>query len=113
MTDDNFAKNDRKAPPHRQAVFIFQEKIKQFSNPVTTLRVVICFKFLREGSITLLSQRSLPYLSYSSQHCFLECFLYFKKLGYLLGEGDGIPLQYSCLENPMVGKPGRLQSMGS
>ena len=22
----------------------------------------------------------------------------------LLGEGDGIPLQYSCLENPMDGK---------
>ena len=84
MTDNNFAKKYRKPPPHRQAVCIFQEKIKQFSNPVTTLRVVSCFKFLREGSIMLLSQRSLPYLSYSSQHCFLECFLYSKKLGYLL-----------------------------
>ena len=30
-----------------------------------------------------------------------------------MGEGDGIPLQYSCLENPMDGEPGRLQSMGS
>jgi len=29
------------------------------------------------------------------------------------GEGNGIPLQYSCLENPMDGGPGRLQSMGS
>ena len=29
------------------------------------------------------------------------------------GEGNGIPLQYSCLENPMDGEPGRLQSMGS
>ena len=28
-------------------------------------------------------------------------------------EGNGIPLQYSCLENPMDGEPGRLQSMGS
>ena len=27
------------------------------------------------------------------------------------GEGNGTPLQYSCLENPM--EPGRLQSMGS
>ena len=27
------------------------------------------------------------------------------------GEGNGNPLQYSCLENPM--EPGRLQSMGS
>ena len=30
-----------------------------------------------------------------------------------LGKGNGTPLQYSCLENPMDGGPGRLQSMGS
>ena len=29
------------------------------------------------------------------------------------GEGDGTPLQYSCLENPWTEDPGRLQSMGS
>ena len=29
------------------------------------------------------------------------------------GEGNGSPLQYSCLENPMDPEPGRLQSMGS
>ena len=29
------------------------------------------------------------------------------------GEGNGTPLQYSCLENPMTEEPGRLQSMGS
>ena len=29
------------------------------------------------------------------------------------GEGNGTPLQYSCLENPWTEKPGRLQSMGS
>ena len=28
-------------------------------------------------------------------------------------EGDGTPLQYSCLENPMTEEPGGLQSMGS
>ena len=28
------------------------------------------------------------------------------------GEGNGTPLQYSCLENPMDREPGRLQSMG-
>ena len=28
------------------------------------------------------------------------------------GEGNGNPLQYSCLENSMDGEPGRLQSMG-
>ena len=30
-----------------------------------------------------------------------------------VGEGNGTPLQYSCLENPMTKEPGRLQSMGS
>ena len=33
-----------------------------------------------------------------------------------VGEGNGNPLQYSCLENPMdfpMEEPGRLQSMGS
>ena len=29
------------------------------------------------------------------------------------GEGDGNPLQYSCLENPMDGGACTLQSMGS
>ena len=31
----------------------------------------------------------------------------------LIGEDNGTPLQYSCLENPMDGGPGGLQSMGS
>ena len=34
-------------------------------------------------------------------------------LGRSPGEGNGNPLQYSCLENPMGEEPGRLQSMGS
>ena len=34
-------------------------------------------------------------------------------LDSMFGEGNGIPLQYSCLENPMDGEPGGLQSMGS
>ena len=29
------------------------------------------------------------------------------------GGGNGNPLQYSCLENPMTDEPGGLQSMGS
>ena len=28
------------------------------------------------------------------------------------GEGNGTPLQYSCLENPRMEEPGGLQSMG-
>ena len=34
-------------------------------------------------------------------------------LGRFPGEENGNPLQYSCLENPMDGEPGRLQSMWS
>ena len=40
-------------------------------------------------------------------------------LGRSLGEGNGTPLQYSCLENPMdtrtpwTEEPGELQSIGS
>ena len=29
------------------------------------------------------------------------------------GEGNGNPLQFSCLENPWIEEPSRLQSMGS
>ena len=34
-------------------------------------------------------------------------------LGRSLGEGNGSPLQYSCLKNPMDRKAGGLQSVGS
>ena len=34
-------------------------------------------------------------------------------LGRSSGEGNGTPLQYSCLEIPWTEEPGRLQSMGS
>ena len=33
-------------------------------------------------------------------------------LGTHPGEGNGNPLQYSCLENPWTEEPGGLQSMG-
>ena len=35
------------------------------------------------------------------------------ELGRSPGEGNGSPLQYSCLENLMDPEPGRLPSMGS
>ena len=33
--------------------------------------------------------------------------------GRFSGEGNGNPVQYSCLENPWIEEPGHLQSMGS
>ena len=35
------------------------------------------------------------------------------ELGRSPGEGNGNPLQYPCLENPMDGEAGRLKLMGS
>ena len=34
-------------------------------------------------------------------------------ISVIIREGNGTPLQYSCLENPWTEEPGRLQSMGS
>ena len=39
--------------------------------------------------------------------------LHFHFLLSLIGEGNGNPLQCSCLENPRDGQPGGLMSMGS
>ena len=57
----------------------------------------------------------------SSRLCmFSHVYIYTAIILYLLGfpagsggEGNGTPLQYSCLENPWTEEPGRLQSMGS
>ena len=38
---------------------------------------------------------------------------FFRKSKGAFREGNGTPLQYSCLENPWTEEPGRLQSMGS
>ena len=43
----------------------------------------------------------------------LFCFLEICYLTFINGEGNGTPLQYTCLENPMDGGAWRLQSMGS
>ena len=40
-------------------------------------------------------------------------FFFFPLIGRCDREGDGTPLQYSCLENPMDGELGKLRSMGS
>ena len=49
----------------------------------------------------------------SSSTCRNSLPLYMSFLSLVGGEGNGTPLQYSCLENSMAEEPGRLQSMGS
>ena len=39
--------------------------------------------------------------------------VFFNESTLHIGEGNGNPLQYSCLENKWMEEPGRLQSMGS
>ena len=41
------------------------------------------------------------------------CICIYGKIFMTSGEGNGTPLQYSCLENPWMEEPGGLQSMGS
>ena len=40
-----------------------------------------------------------PLFSYLYEHVY-----YFGEVSWILGEGNGTPLQYSCLENPMDGR---------
>ena len=39
----------------------------------------------------------------SKEKCEDSCYVIYKYLYIDLGEGNGTPLQYSCLENPMDG----------
>ena len=48
-----------------------------------------------------------------SKNSKISCFRISLKVKAIFGEGNGTPLQYSCLEIPGTGEPGRLQSMGS
>ena len=52
-----------------------------------------------------------PYLARNQQSALISKFLLFRRLTYYAGEGNGTPLQYSCLEYPK--EPAGLQSMGS
>ena len=49
----------------------------------------------------------------SQEHYTIICPLISLKIntGRALGEGNGNPLRYSCLENPMTEKPGRLHGV--
>ena len=47
------------------------------------------------------------------RHCHLPKFHIYVLVYYIGGEGNGTPLQHSCLENPWMEEPGGLQSVGS
>ena len=45
----------------------------------------------------------MPYINMCAISTYLNYYDYIKELHTFNGEGDGTPLQYSCLENPMDG----------
>ena len=53
--------------------------------------------------------------TFKFKRCLKDTFSHLKFIRTCLwpGEGNGTPLRCSCLENPMDGGAGRLQSMGS
>ena len=85
---------------------------------------LVCHKSPALGSLhhTANSKKKhmYPSVHYSYVHSFkkksMDFFHSFHSVYFLaltIGEGNGTPLQYSCLENPWTEEPGRLQSMGS
>ena len=64
-------------------------------------------------SIFFLSTFSVTVPEWSPIFFFFLTFYFVLGYSQLTGEGNGTPLQYSCLENPWTEEPGRLQSMGS
>ena len=65
--------------------------------PFHHLTSTLFFVLLRK---TLFSQN----ISFLMAGTWLDvCYIFRNKVGILSGEGDGTPLQYSCLENPMDG----------
>ena len=60
--------------------------------------------FSKIWKIHILSLNSRSYLSKGDHECNLMVFLkFYNMVSWKNGEGNGTPLQYSCLENPMDG----------
>ena len=76
---------------------------------------LFCLLHWQEGSLSLAprGKPSLVYRSFIMQKLALKHMLILTVSSKKCREGDGTPLQYSCLENPMDEEPGGLQPMGS
>ena len=77
----------------------------------------------RDRNVAVNVSSSFSYIPYddsediSFQQCMDKYFIYPSIYLWIFrlfsGEGNGTPLQYSCLQSPMMEEPGRLQSIGS
>ena len=90
--------------PLRVSVLYPVSKRKVWLVPSWNINVFYSFILLR-GSI-------IVYFPKIRFLCFYFSLFIFSLLYHLFGEGNGTPLQYSCMENPWTEEPGRLQSMG-
>ena len=75
---------------------------------------LFCLLHWQEGSLSLAprGKPSLVYRGFIMQKLALKHMLFLTVSSKKCREGDGTPLQYSCLENPMDEEPGGLPSMG-
>ena len=91
-----------------------QRTLKSLPNPQYKSIILLCSAFF-------IVQLSHPYMTTGKTIALTSwtlvdkvMSLFFNMLSRLvIGEGNGTPLQYSCLENPWTEESGRLQSMGS
>ena len=103
--------------------------ILHIENPKGTIRKLLelISEFSKVAGYNISTQKSLAFLYTNKEKSegqikepmpFTTATKRIKYLGINLpketnGEGNGTPLQYSCLANPRTEEPGRLQSMGS
>ena len=64
------------------------------------MKLFFCFLLIRDKQSLNFLHLFLSFVAYSMN---LYSYFLFMFLGSTTGEGNGTPLQYSCLENPMDG----------
>ena len=92
-----------KTPPHHCQI-ILEAKLSPVENYQLILKVTheeqnVCFSFISQFSSTSLVAQTVKRLAYNVGDLDL-----IPGSGRYSGEGNGTPLQYSCLENPMDGE---------
>jgi len=72
--------------------------------------------FVQETGIKTIPKKkrnAMEYYSAIKRNAFESVLRSWMNLEPIIGEGNGTPLQYSCLENPRTEEPGKLQSIVS
>ena len=99
----SFSKNLSK---YLQPLFLFLKDFKTLNSLIYLNFILLCCKI--RGSKTILFPFQLlvwnkPVFPLNDQYCLIHYILNFIPVVPFYGKGNGTPLQYSCLENPMDG----------